>query len=57
MRTYHFTDAELAEPAVSAKDVAMVALGMVLGTASLAVFLAAFMFGGALGAMVFGFKL
>ncbi|MER9706059.1 hypothetical protein NKJ10_17690 [Mesorhizobium sp. M0204] len=57
MRTYHFTDAELAEPSVSRKDVAMVALGMVLGTASLAVFLSAFMFGGALGAMIFGFKL
>lgn len=57
IQTYHFTDAELEEPAVSAKDLAMVVLGFVLGTGSLAVFLAAFMFGGALGASLFGFHL
>ncbi|RWE59802.1 MAG: hypothetical protein E5V22_06005 [Mesorhizobium sp.] len=57
IQTYHFTDAELDEPAVTAKDIAMVALGFILGTGVLAVFLAAFMFGGAIGAMLFGFKL
>ncbi|TIN21512.1 MAG: hypothetical protein E5Y59_01770 [Mesorhizobium sp.] len=57
IQTYHYTDAELEEPAVSAKDVGMVALGLALGTLGLAVFLAAVMFGGALGAMMFGFKL
>lgn len=58
IQTYHYTDAELEEePAVAAKDIAMVALGFILGTGVLAVFLAAFMFGGAIGAMLFGFKL
>ncbi|AZO67665.1 hypothetical protein [Mesorhizobium sp. M6A.T.Cr.TU.016.01.1.1] len=54
IQTYHYTDAELEEPAVSGKDVAMVCLGLVLGTAALAIFLGAVMFGGALGAMMFG---
>lgn len=57
IQTYHYSDAELEEPAVTSKDVAMVALGLALGTAALAVFLAAVMFGGALGAMLFGFNL
>ncbi|RUU99455.1 MAG: hypothetical protein EOS20_17225 [Mesorhizobium sp.] len=57
IQTYHFTDAELEEPAVTSKDVGMVALGLILGTGALAIFLAAVMFGGALGAMMFGFKL
>lgn len=56
IQTYHYTDAELEEPAVTAKDVGMVALGFILGTGVLAIFLAAFMFGGAIGATLFGFK-
>lgn len=53
--TFHYTDADLAEaPPVRLRDVAWLALGFVLGTASLVAFLAGFAFGGAVAAVAFG---
>ncbi|MER9506011.1 hypothetical protein [Mesorhizobium sp. M0579] len=54
MNAHHNTDAELAGPEFNGADLAKRALGFVLGTVTLAIFLGASMLSGVLAAAIFG---
>lgn len=51
---HHYSDAELTGPEFTARDALKLALGLGAGTLGLALFLAAMMAGGTIGAAILG---